>query len=707
MKTLGKYEVLEELGAGAMGKVFHGRDRVLQRDVAIKTISTEDADVELKQRFYREARSCGRLSHPNIVTVFDLGEQQGTSYIAMEYLEGEDLRKFIDRKNFMPLEGKLQVMAEVAEGLAHAHDNRIVHRDIKPSNIFLLKSGRPKLLDFGIARVFASQLTRVGNALGTPEYMAPEQIRGKETDARSDIFSTAVVFFELLTYEHPFGDADIPRKIIQESPKLLRDLNPLIPEKLEQILKRAMAKDPAERYQTAAEFAKALRKLSFEILGNCDRLITEALENRQRILDSLAVVAKAGALPWIQNKMVQENVDASVVGKINPEMARTTNASLHYFSLCGLTRDSAHAAKILAEIAGEHQRISETLAQARKLFADGDVTGAAHALGVCEDRKSDYPEIEALRLDIEKRNTKKAEAEKQEPRKSDKVVPPSPETIVMTGQNAKGENLSPELLAVRKRIAALLEEDIDKCLAEIEILSPAMANDSVIDSYWVRALSIRSAQQAALAAARLQTPISMNEKPETRPSNVPTIIQAPSEMSTVYETSVDKTMQPEPAEPYLVSLSKQVNIKWIGGIAAAGVVLVVVGLYTFKGDAGQPDGKVDNVVTTPAPEAPAPISLPPQRQEKAPEAVVETHKQQIAAPAEPSQPGQSAERQRRPPQVDWSQELRAAQAAFGDGNYDTAIGLCDKILRAQPSNKPASELKQRAMNAKAFEERFK
>src|SRR5579863_8365961 len=163
MKTLGKYEVLEELGAGAMGKVFHGRDRVLQREVAIKTIATEDADVELKQRFYREARSCGRLSRPNIVTVFDLGEQQGTSYIAMEYLEGQDLRKFIDGKTFMPLEGKLQIMAEVADGLAHAHDNRIVHRDIKPSNIFLLKSGRPKLLDFGIARVFASQLTRVGN----------------------------------------------------------------------------------------------------------------------------------------------------------------------------------------------------------------------------------------------------------------------------------------------------------------------------------------------------------------------------------------------------------------------------------------------------------------------------------------------------------------------------------------------------------------
>jgi serine/threonine protein kinase len=277
MKTLGKYEVLEELGSGAMGKVFHGRDRVLQREVAIKTIATEDADVELKQRFYREARSCGRLSHPNIVTVFDLGEQQGTSYIAMEYLEGEDLRKFIDRKTFMPLEGKLQIMAEVADGLAHAHENRIVHRDIKPSNIFLLKSGRPKLLDFGIARVFASQLTRVGNALGTPEYMAPEQIKGKETDARSDIFSAAVVFFELLTHEHPFGESDIPRKVIQDSPKSLRSLNPLIPEKLEQILMRAMNKEQADRYQTAAEFAKALRKLSFETLGSCSKMTDEAL----------------------------------------------------------------------------------------------------------------------------------------------------------------------------------------------------------------------------------------------------------------------------------------------------------------------------------------------------------------------------------------------------------------------------------------------
>src|SRR5512136_3036311 len=143
MKTLGKYELLDEIASGGMGRIYRARDRVLHREVAIKTIFTGETDPEIKQRFYREARACAALSHPNIITVFDLGEQQGISYIAMELLEGEDLRRFIDRRAVMSLEAKIDFMCEVCDGLAHAHENGILHRDIKPGNIFVVKSGRP------------------------------------------------------------------------------------------------------------------------------------------------------------------------------------------------------------------------------------------------------------------------------------------------------------------------------------------------------------------------------------------------------------------------------------------------------------------------------------------------------------------------------------------------------------------------------------
>jgi serine/threonine protein kinase len=661
MKTLGKYEVLEELGSGAMGKVFHGRDRVLQREVAIKTIGTEDADVELKQRFYREARACGRLSHPNIVTVFDLGEQQGTSYIAMEYLEGEDLRKFIDRKTFMPLEGKIQIMSEVADGLAHAHDNRIVHRDIKPSNIFLLKSGRPKLLDFGIARVFASQLTRVGYALGTPEYMAPEQIKGKETDARSDIFSAAVVFFELLAFEHPFGPSDIPRRIIQDPAKSLRSLNPLIPEKLEQILLRAMNKEPAERYQTAAEFAKALRKLSFEILGACARMTDEALKNRQRILDSLSTISKAGKSA--------DGIDAGIAGKLTPEMAQTTNTNLHYFSLSAISQEMARTADALAAF------VKEKVVEAPKTREMG----------------SDHP------------------------------TAAGPATIAVTTAKA-----NPELETVRKRVETLFGEDIDKCLAEIEILPPDMANDSVIDSYWVRALSARSAQQATIAAAKVQTPAPKPQVmqaaaqeqtlPRTPVETFKEQIERPTVVAGLPETPEPEFVSPEP--PKAVAAGLALNPKLIAGIGAAAILLIVILVYSFSGRRAPSQEPKPVASTTAAPEqsapvvqpAPAPSFVPPQekpvpqQQRKAPEI---TPKQQDTQKTTVKQAPKPTITPPLPAAADLTQDLAAARQAFVEEKYDAAVGLCDKILAAEPANKLATELRQRALNAKKLEEQLR
>src|SRR5215470_849781 len=201
MKPIGKYEVIAEIGTGGMGTIYQARDQVLDRVVALKVLRTDsDLDPELKERFYREARACARLAHPNIITVYDLGEADGAVYIAMELLVGADLRKLLRENRTPALPVKLDVMAQVCDALEHAHQKQLVHRDIKPSNIFLCDDMRAKVLDFGIARLPTSNLTMAGKVLGSPNYMAPEQIRGGKCDSRSDLFSAAIVFCEFLTH---------------------------------------------------------------------------------------------------------------------------------------------------------------------------------------------------------------------------------------------------------------------------------------------------------------------------------------------------------------------------------------------------------------------------------------------------------------------------------------------------------------------------
>ena len=268
MTTLGKYEIVQELGTGSMGVIYRARDTILDRDVALKTIARAGSlDPELKERFYREARSCAKLQHANIVTVYDLGEQDGCAFIAMELLLGSDLRKFITEKQTLPVDVKLELAAGVCDGLHHAHSHGIVHRDIKPSNIFLNEDGRAKLLDFGVARLPTSSLTIMGRVLGTPHYMAPEQIMGKQCDVRSDVFSLAIVFFEFLTYSHPFFGESIPKRILHEPPDSMLARNPQLPPELEPVIAKGLEKDPALRYQTAAEFGDALRSALNQLRG--------------------------------------------------------------------------------------------------------------------------------------------------------------------------------------------------------------------------------------------------------------------------------------------------------------------------------------------------------------------------------------------------------------------------------------------------------
>ncbi len=257
MEKIGKYRILEKVGQGGMGVVYKALDPLIERVVAVKTVSSNlDADPELRARFFREGRSAGQLSHKNIVTIFDLGEENGTAYLAMEFLEGEDLRAKISRSEPLSLQEKIRVMIEVCEGLAHAHERNVIHRDIKPANIFVTKAGQTKILDFGLARTQASDLTTSGHALGTPNYMSPEQVRGEKVDHRTDIFSVGVLFYELLIYRKAFqGDsfASTIFKILQDDPEPIEHFDTTIPCELSAIVFKALAKDREERYQSLRE----------------------------------------------------------------------------------------------------------------------------------------------------------------------------------------------------------------------------------------------------------------------------------------------------------------------------------------------------------------------------------------------------------------------------------------------------------------------
>ncbi len=273
IKKIGRYDILQIMGKGSMGLVYKGLDPKINRPLAIKTIRFSDEfddDViqELKERFFREAEIAGQLSHPSIVTIHDLGEDQDLTYMAMEFLEGEDLEKFVSKKNLLPLRKVLLVVTSVAEALDFAHHADVIHRDIKPANVRLLKSGGVKVTDFGIAKAISSSRTRTGVILGTPNYMSPEQIMGQKIDARSDIFSLGVLLYQLLTGELPFqGDnlSSLLYQITQVKHPPMRAFSPKIPVACEQIIDKALAKNPNDRFRTAGQIAKVLRLLTLKI----------------------------------------------------------------------------------------------------------------------------------------------------------------------------------------------------------------------------------------------------------------------------------------------------------------------------------------------------------------------------------------------------------------------------------------------------------
>ncbi|MCK5263109.1 MAG: CHASE2 domain-containing protein, partial [Gammaproteobacteria bacterium] len=277
---LGRYEIEKELGKGAMGAVYLGKDPKISRVVAIKTMALsqefEDDELEeVKERFFREAETAGRLNHPNIVTIFDAGDEHDLAYIAMEYLKGSDLVKYIKKDKLLPVTKVLSLMQQAADGLGYAHSFNVVHRDIKPANIMWdPETDSLKITDFGIARITDSSKTKTGMVLGTPSYMSPEQLAGKRVGGQSDLFSLGVMLFQMVTGQLPFvGDsmAALMYKIANEAHPAPESINPDLPRCIGVIINRALQKDTEKRYQTgkqmADDIAKCLRIMAAEGKG--------------------------------------------------------------------------------------------------------------------------------------------------------------------------------------------------------------------------------------------------------------------------------------------------------------------------------------------------------------------------------------------------------------------------------------------------------
>jgi eukaryotic-like serine/threonine-protein kinase len=311
ISMLGRYEILGELGQGAMGTVYKARDPLLDRIVAIKTVNLnlpKDEVAEYEARFYQEAKAAGQLSHRNIVTIYDVGKSDRLAYMAMELLQGQELRTMLGSRTPIPVEQALEITAQVADGLQYAHDRQVIHRDIKPANIMVCDDGLVKITDFGIARMRNNAVkTQTGMILGSPKYMSPEQVAGRRADTRSDLFSLGVVLYEMLTGTSPFVADNIHGVMYQTinfNPPAPKTLNPELPDVLNFIVAKALAKNLDDRYATAKDFSNDLREARAAMLGAAENPSLVA----SRPLDAAPFVTPSVALTR------QEDRRAAVTG---------------------------------------------------------------------------------------------------------------------------------------------------------------------------------------------------------------------------------------------------------------------------------------------------------------------------------------------------------------------------------------------------------
>lgn len=420
---IGRYEILDRLGAGGMGVVYLATDPLLRRTVAIKVLPADNE--EHRERFAREARSAASIRHSNVVTIYDVGEHEDQPFIAMEFLDGESMSEMIHRQAPLPLERRIQLIIELCAGLGHAHRSGIVHRDIKPGNLMITTEGSLKILDFGLARLTAGAsqagLTRVGAIMGTPHYMSPEQVRGETVDARSDIFSVGLVLYELLSYTKAFSGDSAPvvlHNILHKTPAPIRTLLPQIDDELEGIVGRAIEKDLDKRYPDLAAFGADLTRFRAGLLrspsdairrrsagvtnpgGNLDATLVRPYRN----LDALAQRRASQIASCLHAAMKQFEA-----GNFDGAIAECENALL-------LNPQEGPALELLDKVqhAVEDARVNQWLEEARALITGGELTAAEALIDQSLKLRSASDGAQALQRELkEKRRNRERVLENQ------------------------------------------------------------------------------------------------------------------------------------------------------------------------------------------------------------------------------------------------------------------------------------------------------
>ena len=373
-KKIGRYKIEGLLGQGTMGVVFKAYDPALERHAAIKVMNTGvDVDDELRARFFREARSAAKLSHPNIISIYELAENRKRPFIAMEYVEGEDLKAIIKKRAFIPLKEKLRWVSHICEGLDYAHGHGVIHRDIKPGNVFITKDGKLKILGFGLARLTSSEMTRSGMLLGSPYYMSPEQVKGsQDIDGRSDLFSVGVVLYELISYRRPF-EADTPTsvcfQIVSESHHPIPLVLPGCTAELEHIINRALSKDRETRYQSGSELTAALLGFQDQLPG-----LQEVLGKG---IESLQAELKMGCKEF-KDPLIQGLVDDKLFdpGKLPPQggdaLLGSESDPDDYGNLLLRHADLKRRLDLIAQRKSEGQQILELFKTAHKQLENNE-----------------------------------------------------------------------------------------------------------------------------------------------------------------------------------------------------------------------------------------------------------------------------------------------------------------------------------------------
>jgi serine/threonine protein kinase len=533
---IGKYEIRRQIGRGAMGVVYEAFDLVIERRVAIKTLRLDifepSQTADVRARFKREAQAVGRLAHPHIVTVHEYGDHDGTPYIVMEFLAGNELSQILNRGTRLPLSEIVRLMTQLLGALTYAHEHKVVHRDVKPGNIFILDDGSLKVVDFGLAHVEASNLTDTGALLGTPAYMSPEQFLALPVDERSDIFSAGVILYELLTGEKPFTGSvtSIMQKVLRQEPMEPSALNPTIATAWDTVVKRAMAKKPDARFQSARQFSETVKQVFEKSALHVSAEVT--LPGRQTAADLAGETVRPGVYTQHASKAQRSVPPSSADPEIRHAGRSFRNKSLALGGIAVVTAVGAAtfymsqrprddqtkqepASKVVKKDDGAAQRAAAERAAAEKAAVDAKASTekAAQEAKLAQERTAQEKALEAKML-AEKARAEKIATEKAAKSAADKAAADAKAAAEKAAKEAKlaqeraaqEKALEAKMLAENARAERVAAERVAKAAEEEKKRTAAL---DVARLEKLRSVKTEAERQAAEKAAAERKPAQM------------------------------------------------------------------------------------------------------------------------------------------------------------------------------------------------------